>query len=175
MKRAAITCLLAVATVVSAATPAGAGGWAVTTLDPLPAIAPGQPAVVGLTIRQHGVTPVELDGVEIVVMPESGPSRHFAARAEGPRGHYIAELVVPAGSHRWQVVQGGFGPQDLGTLTVGDGGGAVAPATPGPPERGWSAEVRYGLLALTGLSAVVLAGSLIGGGRRRRRAGVASA
>jgi hypothetical protein len=97
-----------------------AGGWAVTTLDPMAAApAPGEPVDVGFTIRQHGVTPVAVDGVRIMVTDASGGTEAFAARPEGTTGHYVAAVTFPvAGAYRWSVVQGWFGPQDLGTIDV---------------------------------------------------------
>jgi hypothetical protein len=54
---AAMASLLAVGMGASGAT---AGGWAVTTLDPLP-VEPtaGSTTMIGWTIRQHGVAPVD--------------------------------------------------------------------------------------------------------------------
>jgi hypothetical protein len=97
-----------------------AGGWAVTTLDPMAAApAPGEPVDVGFTIRQHGVTPVIVDGVRIMVTDASGGTEAFAARPEGSTGHYVAAVTFPdAGAYQWTVVQGWFGPQDLGSIDV---------------------------------------------------------
>ena len=146
---------------------AGAGGFAVTTLDPLSAITPDEPTPVGFTIRQHGVTPVALDDVRLIVHTEGGGKINvFPARAEGPLGHYVADVVLPAGTHRWEVMQGWFGPQDLGPLVVATGGG-VAPT--GDDGRRWPEPVRYGLLALTAASAIVFVAALAGLPRPRRR------
>ena len=87
-------------------------------------------------------------------------------RAEGPLGHYVADVVLPAGTHRWEVMQGWFGPQDLGPLVVATGGG-VAPT--GDDGRRWPEPVRYGLLALTAASAIVFVAALAGMPRPRRR------
>ena len=117
--------LLAIATagVIAALTlaaPAAAGGWAVTSLDPMVA-APvaGEDIAVGFTIRQHGVTPVALDDVAIVVTDPTGGTTRFTAVPDGVVGHYVATIRLPAaGRYRWSVEQGWFGPQDLGTLDV---------------------------------------------------------
>jgi hypothetical protein len=171
MKRVVLSGLVVLVGLAVALVPsgqAGAGGFAVTTLDPLPAITPDEPATVGFTIRQHGVTPVALDGVRLMVRPvDGGSTTVFNARAEGPLGHYVADVVVPAGTSRWEVIQGMFGPQDLGPLVVATGGAA----TPSGGENGrrWPEAVRYGLLALTVLSAVIFVGALAGFPRSRRR------
>lgn len=153
MRRLALAACIIVAGLLVGGTSASAGGWAVTTLDPLPSVSPGETAAVGFTIRQHGVTPVDMDSVALVVIPaDGGRSLRFPARLEGPTGHYVADLQVPAGSHRWLVEQGMFGPQELGVLTVA--GSAPPPAT----DRGrpWEVadEVRWGLLAVTALAAM---------------------
>jgi hypothetical protein len=170
MKRVVLSVLVVLVGLAVALVPsgqAGAGGFAVTTLDPLPALTPDETATIGFTIRQHGVTPVALDGVRLVVYPnDGGATAVFEARAEGPLGHYVADIVVPAGTHRWEVVQGWFGPQDLGPLVVATGGG-VTPS--GGDGRRWSEPVRYGLLALTAVSAIVFVAALAGFPRRRCR------
>jgi len=111
---------------------ASAGGWAVSTLDEVPAPAPGETVTVGFTIRQHGVTPVNVDDVGVAVMGPSGAVEHFAARQEGAVGHYVADVVFgEAGMHTWAIRQGWFGDHDLGAIdtsagrnTASGGGGA---------------------------------------------------
>ena len=170
MKRAALGFLTVLAVVLGLSWPAQAGGWAVTTLDPLPAAQPGEPMSVGFTIRQHGVTPVDLTDVAIVVYSADGAPLTFPARSDGTLGHYVADVTVPAGTHRWEVVQGSFGPQDLGPLVVG--GSTTAAAPPAGSEPRWPQPVRFGLLALTAASAAVFVVALVGlvGGRQRRPA-----
>jgi hypothetical protein len=170
MKRVVLAVVVVLVGLAAALVPsgqAGAGGFAVTTLDPLPEITPDEPAEVGFTIRQHGVTPVAVDDVRLMLHPEDGGSTvMFDARAEGPLGHYVADVVVPAGTHRWEVIQGWFGPQDLGPLVVAAGRGALPT---GGDDRRWPEPVRYGLLALTVASAVVFVAALAGVPRPRRR------
>ena len=170
MKRVVLSLLVVLVGLAVALAPsgqAGAGGFAVTTLDPLSALTPDEPNAVGFTVRQHGVTPVAVDGVRLVVHPDDGGATAvFPARAEGPLGHYVADVVVPAGTYRWEVIQGWFGPQDLGPVVVATGGG-VTPS--GGDGRRWSEPVRYGLLALTAVSAVVFVAALAGFPRLRRR------
>ena len=93
------------------AAPAAAGGWAVSTLDALPAPEPGEPIEIGFTIRAHGVTPVTVEdgpvGIEIVTL--DGTATFFEAIADGPVGHYVATVVFPAaGDYRWAVSQGWY-------------------------------------------------------------------
>jgi hypothetical protein len=139
----------------------GAGGWAVTTLDAAPDLRAGEPESIGFTIRQHGVSPVDLDDVAVTVTDSAGVTSRFDAVAEGAIGHYIAVVELPAsGAYTWAVEQGWFGPQELGTLTVS---GESAAASAG--ERRFDAPVRW---ALPGLAA--LFGALaIGDVARRRR------
>jgi YtkA-like len=81
-----------------------AGGWAVTTLDPMETPAPGEQVDVGFTIRQHGVTPVAVADVEVLVTDASGATEAFAAHQQGATGHYVAPVTFPAaGSYRWTV------------------------------------------------------------------------
>lgn len=119
--RAVILVLAALALGLGAlATPALAGGWAVTTFDELPGqFVTGQTYVLGYTIRQHGITPRNVDGTEIVVLAASGKRLGFPGTQQGAVGHYTAAVSFPAtGTYTWQVTQGIWAPQDLGTLTV---------------------------------------------------------
>jgi hypothetical protein len=102
-----------------------AGGWAVSTLDAAPAsFRAGESQTIGFTIRQHGVEPVRAEqfGGEVSVRArpvEAGQPIVFPARADGPIGHYVAEVRFPsAGGWVWEIVQGPFAPQPLGSLTV---------------------------------------------------------
>lgn len=111
------------------ASPASAGGWALSTLDAVPEPVAGQDVEVGFTVRQHGRTPVDLDDAGITIRDASGAETFFAARHEGPTGHHVATVRFPAeGAFTWQVDQGWFGPQDLGTIDVLSPGGVPAPA-----------------------------------------------
>jgi cytochrome c2 len=85
--------------ILALAAPALAGGWAVISLDDLPAgIAAGEPFSVGFMVRQHGVRPME--GLRPTIQAThagTGQSFTVAARAEGEMGHYIASLEFPQG------------------------------------------------------------------------------
>ncbi len=143
---------------------AARGGWAVTTIDSVPTPVPGRPIDVEFTIRQHGVTPVDLDeGVSITVTSTDGTGRVFPAATTNVVGHYVAAVTFPAaGEFAWSVQQGWFAPQDLGSITVGS-----------PPSSGsyrYSAPTRY-VIGLAGLGFATVA---IGDGLRRRRRLVAA-
>src|SRR6266545_3467509 len=118
------------------ATPAAfAGGWAITTLDELPAtITAGETYSVGYTIRQHGFSPVATTQSALEIADAMGGSRaHFVGSADGPAGHYVAKVHFPrAGEWVWSVDQAPFQPQQLGTLTV-QAIAAPAPAPVGQP------------------------------------------
>lgn len=151
-KRLAITTLAVFAAVGAVAAPAAAhaGGWAVTTLDAFAAPAPGATVDVSFTIRQHGVTPVDVDGVEIVVTGDDGTASRFPAVSAGAVGTYTAEVSFPeSGRYEWSVIQGWFGPQSLGSIDVGDG-----PSVGGGTAR-WPLALRLALPALAGGLGVV--------------------
>ena len=151
--------------------PAHAGGWAVTTLDPLPA-APhaGTTLTVGYTVRQHGITPVALDDTGIAVVGPGGARTVFPGRPSGPTGHYVAEVRFPAaGPWQWEAEQGWFGPQKLGAVPVAAGAPSevadVAPAPAasddGPGAGAWA------LLAATLAAAGLLGARAVALARRR--------
>lgn len=114
-----------------------------TTLDPFTVPPAGQETAIGFTIRQHGVTPVDLDDVGITIVSPSGASEFFPAIGTGATGHYVANIVFrEAGTSRWSVAQGWFAPHDLGTIDI------VTPAAIAAPTSGGDeapALVRYGL------------------------------
>src|SRR5262245_9303995 len=99
--------------------PASAGGWAVGTLDDAsPALQAGKPTIVGYTIRQHGRTPVDLDGTGIRMRSAAtGEVREFPGHQSGAVGHYVAEVVAPAaGEWSWELDMADFRLQPLGTV-----------------------------------------------------------
>lgn len=159
------------------AVPALAGGWAVVTLDSLPGpLTSGQPLAVGFTIRQHGQTPWVYDGVRVEATHiESGQMFAAQARAEGPAGHYVAELNLPvAGAWRWGVVSGLYPDiQPMPDLTVTEGG--AAPAASGLAQT--SSPLRFPLPAvlstLAGLAILTVSAWALA--RRRSGRGLALA
>lgn len=100
---------------------ASAGGWAISTLDALPVPIAGEPIDVGFTIRQHGVTPVDLtENVGITITLAGGTAHYFPAAGDGTIGHYVARVEFPSeGRYQWSIRQGWFAEQDLGQIDVG--------------------------------------------------------
>jgi hypothetical protein len=144
---------------------ADAGGWAITMVDPFAPPVVGEPLNVSFTILQHGRTPVDVDGVVVVLAEPDGDRRQFPAEPAGEVGRYLAtvELVEP-GRHHWSVVQGWFGEQDLGGLDVAadDHSGA-----------GWSSVAKpAAAAALVGGAGIIGAVGITAHRRRLRRASV---
>lgn len=85
--------------------PALAGGWAVITLDELPADAlAGEPLTIGFTVRQHGITP--MNGLDLTVTATLSRDEQFVVQADpdGKPGHYTATLTFPkAGDWNWSI------------------------------------------------------------------------
>jgi hypothetical protein len=149
---------------------AAAGGWAVSTLDELPAPAPGETVTVGFTIRQHGVTPVNLDDVGVEVVGPSGDVEFFAATQEGAVGHYVADVVFgESGVHTWAIRQGWFADHELGTIDTASG--ASSDAGGGGPSSS-TQFLRYGMPTLALALAAYAASDAIRS--RRQRATVAA-
>jgi hypothetical protein len=143
--------------------PARAGGFSVTTLDPLPETPrAGATIDVGYTVRSHGVRPAEALGTGIAVVTPEG-REVFPGRQEGPVGHYVARVEMPAaGTWRWDFDWGGYPSQDLGTLTVLPAeAGIVGPAAVAPEEASGPGGLAWALLGLTGAAGALLAARLL--------------
>jgi hypothetical protein len=123
---------------VAPAPPAGAGGWAMTLLDPVPErFEAGHTYTIGYWVLQHGSHPYEGDlgrtGLRLV-----GPDKQeivFDAVALREPAHYAVAIAVPT-TGTWQVhaMQGWFDEHNVGTLTV-PGGLAIRPPD-GPVDVG---------------------------------------
>jgi hypothetical protein len=123
-----------------------AGGWAITTLDPLPPISSGEPALIEFTILQHGRTPVLVDGVTIDIRSAGGKVETFTAVPATVEGRYAVTVVFPeSGEYTWVITQGWFGPQELGSVRIA--ASDVGSATGASDSSRWPSTVRYGLLA----------------------------
>jgi hypothetical protein len=142
-----------VAACLGGASTASAGGWAVTSLDEMPAPVPGESVDVGFTVLQHGVTPVDLPSdVGIEVTAADGTNSYFPAVADGRPGHYVAAVVFPAeGDYTWRARQGFFAPHELGTITVGTDSTAsgTSDSTPWLPPVLLACTVLLTLVAVT--------------------------
>jgi len=154
------------ATWVLAAT-ALAGGWASAIIDapPQEPIA-GEPISIGFTLLQHGRTPVDWGTPTVALRnPETGDEVTVTARRQGPTGHWIAELTVPAaGTWEWQVTH------ELDIATEG-----FTPITVAAPAGGAVAGSPITVL-LAGIAALALLAGLIAVGllNRGRRARLAA-
>jgi hypothetical protein len=120
MRRLTLVLAVLALALAALATPALAGGWAVTTFDDMPGqFVSGKEYALGYTIRQHGATPINVSKTEILAVAVSGRTLSFPGTSEGAVGHYVATVFFPAGgTYTWQVTQGDFAPQDLGKVTI---------------------------------------------------------
>lgn len=86
---------------------ASAGGWAVVTLEELPAaIRAGETYSFGFTIRAHGQTPVDgLAGAAGIEVVGRGPGEraYFPAQPGGRPGLYTADVTFPAAG-AWELI-----------------------------------------------------------------------
>ena len=126
------------------ASPAYAGGWAVTLLDPLPtAFEAGRTYTVGYWVLQHGSHPYEGElgrtGLRLV-----GPHQvlEFEGRALPEAAHYAVAVAVPAGRWRVYARQGWFAEFEVGMLTV-PGGLALKPSEMPVNVGGHSGDAPY--------------------------------
>lgn len=128
MRRRTILGLVgALALLVALAAPVSAGGWAVTTFSDVPSeFQAGTVYRLDYSIRQHGQSLVDVEDTSIRIWnPETGEEHLFAGQSTGETGYYTAEVTFPsAGEWQWEVIQGWFGPQELGLLSVAGAGGA---------------------------------------------------
>jgi hypothetical protein len=114
---------------------ANAGGFATVGLSSLPTgVGPGEPWDPDITIRQHGVTPLEgLTPTLTIRNGASGESRDFTASATGEPGVYRAHVVFPeTGSWDVAVATGWWGEGSLtaGPFTIaGEPGGGAEPGS----------------------------------------------
>jgi hypothetical protein len=105
-----------------APSPARAGGWATTLLDPLPErIESGHTYTVGFWVLQHGSHPFEgtLGPTSLRLSDASGQSVSFSGAALPEAAHYAAAIVI-AHDGQWHLTarQGLFADYEIGTLSV---------------------------------------------------------
>lgn len=109
-----------------------AGGWATTRIDDQPArFAANTTYEIRYTILQHGKTPIEVELTSIVFTPaDTGGPLTFPGVQTGSPGQYVAEVNLPkGGAWSWEVSQGWFGMQQLGTVHVRQAQGSVGSVT----------------------------------------------
>jgi hypothetical protein len=97
-----------------------AGGWVVTTIDPLPPrMQAGRTYDIGFVMRQHGVTPIA-DATPQVNISLGDRLLSFPGKPDGPIGHYVAGVTFPVdGEWQWSVDQRPFPQtQSLGAVTI---------------------------------------------------------
>ena len=111
-----------------------AGGWASVEIANSPApIEAGKPVRLDLTIKQHGISPVDIDPLVIAATnPDSGDAIEETAEKADGTGNYTVELTFPSeGVWELEGTPGGFPPFDMGTIDVGlavDTSSIAAPA-----------------------------------------------
>lgn len=99
-----ISLVLALALALALAIPALAGGWAVITLDELPAgVVAGEPFTVGFTVLQHGRTPMA--DLDPVIIARSGKEEiKVFVKEQGKPGHYAVDMTLPSeGEWEWTI------------------------------------------------------------------------
>jgi cytochrome c551/c552 len=94
--------------VVLAAGTISAGGWAVVTVDDLPArVEAGKPVTLAFTVRQHGMT--ALSGLKPSIVAASGSSRvETNATAAQNIGQYSAAITLPSAGAWTLTINSGF-------------------------------------------------------------------
>ncbi|RJL34214.1 hypothetical protein [Bailinhaonella thermotolerans] len=115
--------VLLVSALAGAPARAGAGNWAVTYLDPLPArFQPDRGYTIGYWVLQHGDHPYSGPEADMrTALRLTGPQGRrleFAGLALREKAHYAAAIAVPRGVWRVEGIQGPFEPFEVGTLTV---------------------------------------------------------
>src|SRR5215211_6953650 len=132
--RIAAVVMLAAAGALATASPAQAGGWATTLLDPLPErLEPGRAYTVGYWVLQHGSHPYEgaLGKIGLRLTDDAGRSTTYTGMPLPEAAHYAAAVVFGhTGTWHLSSVQGIFADYEIGDVTV-PGGLTVRP-TPTP-------------------------------------------
>lgn len=147
--------LLAAALAVLTLEPARAGGWAVVTLEELPAqVVAGQPFTVQFAVRQHGQRLLPGLSPTITAMRAATGARVTVQAAETyPKGIYVASMTLPAaGQWRW-TIDAFTETYTMPPLTVTAAAATAAGLTTAAASLSWVVGVA-GLAAAAGLAAV---------------------
>jgi plastocyanin len=129
MRHRRLFSVLALVAALAFTVPSLAGGWASIHLDgPIPPAYVEVPWKIGFTVLQHGVRPINLDGVALqATHRDSGETVTASATQIGDAGHYRVEAVFPrAGNWSWKIEIPPFQGTSFGTLRVLDGPSAPA-------------------------------------------------
>ncbi len=161
LQRALVTLAVVLGAVALTARPAGAGGWAVVTLDSVPVQARAEEALrLGFMVRQHGVTPV--DAVKpYLSATRAGTNETVQAEAQkdGVVGHFVVEVTFPsAGAWQWEITPEPFAGtrfEPLKVMPAGADSAEQAKLTPSAADEGALAS-----LSATRSERVVEAGAL---------------
>jgi hypothetical protein len=139
-----LSALAAVVLSVAIATPAAAGGWATTLLDPLPdKLQAGSSYTVGFWILQHGshVSQLGLTSPGLKFVDERGKSLIFKGAALPEGGHYATAMMLPH-EGGWSIfgMQAPFADYKVGMVDLpGRVVIATVPAAiPFPEDPSWS-------------------------------------
>ncbi len=111
-----------------------AGGWAsVEIVDGPEFLEVGKPMKLALVIKQHGISPVDIDPLVIsATNDESDESIEATAEKAEGEGNYTVELTFPTeGIWELEGLPGGFAPFEMGPVKVGQVVGGTSLAAPG--------------------------------------------
>ena len=134
LTRMATVAMLTVAASFAITSPAQAGGWATTLLDPVPdQLQPARAYTVGYWVLQHGSHPYkgDLGQTGLRLTDEAGKSTTYPGTPLAEPGHYATAVVFPhIGTWRLSSLQGIFADYEIGTVTLPGAIRAVPTPTP---------------------------------------------
>ncbi|MEZ4505668.1 MAG: plastocyanin/azurin family copper-binding protein [Thermomicrobiales bacterium] len=111
-----------------------AGGWAsVEIVDRPDVIEAGQPTELALVIKQHGISPVDIDPLIVSASnTKTGDSIEETATKSTGAGNYAVVLTFPTNGI-WELIgtPGGFAPFEMGPVEVGLATSEESLAAPG--------------------------------------------
>ncbi|MBA2570942.1 MAG: hypothetical protein H0V04_07180 [Chloroflexi bacterium] len=166
---------LATVAVLMLTTTAFAGGSATATIaDVPPDPGAGEEQVIGIEVRQHGVTPISWEQVTFIARnAETGEVVAADATPEGPTGHYVARVTFPSAgewSYTFQLRDLVLEPQAYAPIRVGPSAAVAAPQAPTTANPAPAAGLDPVLVA-GGLVLAFLVGTLAGSMLRGPRPG----
>ena len=135
--------LLAALSALVIASPAQAGGWATTLLDPLPdRLEPGRTYTIGYWVLQHGSHPYEgdLGTTGLRITDDTGTSIMYTGTRLPEAAHFAAAVAFGnAGTWRLTGVQGIFADYEIGDANV-PGSLSLKPI---PPAMVWNQDADF--------------------------------